>query len=365
MKKIYILTLFLLSGVIAYGIEGDGSSGNPYYGTISNSVTWNSSETPGTIIYVGQSGGNEDLTIDDGGHLTIGGGTTIIFTQATSDLIITGTGRITAGASAGNEITFTKASGNANWGHISFQSMGAAGSSLFDHCIIEYGDVSSTSLSNRYGGGIHIDFSDLTISNCELSNNKAGWGGGIFVNSGENPAISNCLIKNNISTVVGGGIYLWDGTSSSISNCIIESNTAQGIAGGGGIWIGKEAGNVIVINSVILNNTAPDDGENLVLRQNTGTLKPQIINSIIWGSDNPIAYSNQTFSAQDFVNCAISNYDISSYTNCISINSSNTAPNGPNFVDPSGSDWSITFISPCRDAGTDTDAPATDYNGNG
>ena len=39
-------------------------------------------------------------------------------------------------------------------------------------------------------------------------------------------------------------------------------------------------------------------------------------------------------------------------------------PKGPNFTDPTSNDYSIKFISPLRDAGTDTGAPDKDYAGN-
>ncbi|MCF8222818.1 MAG: right-handed parallel beta-helix repeat-containing protein [Bacteroidales bacterium] len=366
MKKIYILVLLFSVGIVSYGQSGSGTSGDPYYGTISSSVSWNSSEAT-TTIYIGQSGGNEDLTIDDGGHLTIGANTTIVFTQTTSDLIITGTGRITADASLSNEITFTKASGNDHWGHISFQNMGSASSSIFDHCKIEYGNVDGNSTDNpdRYGGGIHIDFSDVTISNCEISNNTAGWGGGIFVNKTHNPTIDNCIISNNTAITGGGGIYCWEEVNSVIRNCIINNNEATGSGGGGGIFLGNNTYDVVVVNSTIISNDATNNiGNDIRFYDNDNSLRPSFRNCIVWGnSSSSISYFSQPVSSSDFINCAIEGSYSSTYTNCFDLNSSNSASDGPNFTDPASDDWSIAFISPCRDAGSDTDAPSSDYDG--
>ena len=211
MKKIFSLVSFVALSVFVQAQSGDGSAGNPFYGTITTSVHWTVTN-PGSTVYLGTPA-NNDLTIDNNGHLTIDPGITVIFTQLTSDLIITGTGILTANGNNSNRIIFTKASDKSHWGHISFRSMGSASASIIDYCIIEYGDVSSTALipanPNQYGGAIHTDFSNLTISNCEIRNNKAGWGGGIFVGNGKNPSISNCYIHNNTSTTAGGGIYFW------------------------------------------------------------------------------------------------------------------------------------------------------------
>jgi hypothetical protein len=368
MKKIlfFLLLLFCIP-IRILAINGDGSFGSPYYGPLTTDMTWS-----GTV-YV-----NGDITVN-GYTLTTSPGAIIIFLASNTDLIITGSGILTASGSSGSKILFTADFNNngiygesgERWGHITFQSMDAgAGGSTINNCILEYGDVSSTSLSpanpNQYGGAVQSDFSNLSISNSEIRNNRAGWGGGIFIGDGRNPSISNCYIHDNVATTSGGGIYFWRNSSSTLSNSIITFNNCSGGGGGGGIFIGGIAKNVAVKNCVISHNSASNQslGHNIKFFNNTNTPKPQFINSIIWYPESSIVYVGSLASSSDFVNCAIQGYT-HGYTNCINLNSSNTAADGPNFANPDGGDYSIPFISPCRDAGITTDpAIALDYIGN-
>ena len=167
--------MLLLFEVSLAGQSGDGKTpGTAYYGTISSPQSWTYAYNNG-IIYVGQIG-NEDLTIGTGGSLSIEPGITIYLCTNTTDLIVTGTGSITADGTPLSKITFTRNYPTFNyWGHISFQTMGSAAASLFDNCVIEYGDVSSFSVSDPHGGGggIFIDFNNVSITNCTLQHNKS------------------------------------------------------------------------------------------------------------------------------------------------------------------------------------------------
>ena len=161
MKKLIIVLAFAVVPLLASSqLTGDGSFASPWSGTLAGDATWS-----GTKYIDG------DIIVDNE-KLTISPGAVIIFTTEGADLIITGTGQLEASGTAENMILFT-ADGNNDgnygesgerWGHISFQSMGSAGTSIIDHCIIEFGDVSSTSLlpanPGQYGGAIHTDFSD-------------------------------------------------------------------------------------------------------------------------------------------------------------------------------------------------------------
>ncbi|HBE42459.1 MAG TPA: hypothetical protein DDW27_14900, partial [Bacteroidales bacterium] len=213
MKKILLLLLIIISPDYSFSQSGNGTLADPYYGTISGTVIWDPDDYTNGEVYVGSATSGQDLTVD-GGHLTILPGTKIIFMLPGSDLIITGTGRLTATGTSADRIIFTRYyPTNPNWGHISFQNMGSAESSIIDYCIIEYGDVRNAGSADnpyRYGGAIHAAFSNLTVSNCILQNNKAKWGGALFVNKDFSPTIKNCIVLNNESTRAGGGFYFWD-----------------------------------------------------------------------------------------------------------------------------------------------------------
>lgn len=365
MKKILIIISFIISPVLLFGESGDGKSpGTAYYGTITTTRNWTVTYNGGTI-YVGQGAGNEDLFVDSGGALTIDPGVTVIFCTTTSDLVVQNTGQLFAGGS-GSPVIFTRYYPTySHWGHISIRS--TAGSSSFNNCKIEYGNVSSTSLlpadPNQYGGGIHADLTSLTITNCEFLYNSAGWGGAIFVGDGKAPTISNCYIHNNTATTSGGGVYFWKNSSAIFTNSIITLNSCTGAGGGGGIFLGGAAKGVKIINCTISNNSATSQslGYNVKIFNNTATPKPQFINSIIWNPANSVVGS---IYSSDFYYCAIQDPPLTSYTGCISLNALNegTSPDGPFFASMSGNSWPLQFKSPCRDAGTTpTPAVPNDY----
>lgn len=366
MKRIVTVLLLLCFATIAKSqLSGNGTYTSPWNGTLAGDATWSGTR------YI-----NGDITVDNE-KLTISEGAVIIFLSETAELIITGTGQLEANGSPSSKITLTADDDNdgtygetgERWGHISFESMGSAGASVINNCIIEYGDVSSTSLSpvnpKQYGGAIHADFSNLTISSCEIRHNKAGWGGGIFVGDGRNPTISNCYIHENTATTSGGGMYFWKNSYSVFSNSIVTYNSCTGTGGGGGIFIGGTAKNVSVVNCLISHNSGNSEslGHNIKIYNNSNTPKPQFINSIIWYPANSIVGSLYT---TDFYYCAIQDPPLT-YTGCIALNSANeaTGPDGPFFSSMSGDSWTLQFRSPCRDAGTTTSpAVANDYVGN-
>jgi len=370
MKKVFTLIISLLISISVFGqFDGSGTWDDPYtVSTLTTSQTWSHSTD---TVYV-----SGDLTVGSGGHLTINAGIFVLFTAVDLDLIITGTGYLTADGTSSDTITFTAdfdddhihGEAGERWGHISFQSMGAASSSIIDYCIIEFGDVSGESAPGNFGGGLHIDFSDITVSNCILRNNTADWGGGIFINQDINPTINNCHVYNNIASDGGGGIYLWYDVYSVIENCIIEKNTCTSSSyGGGGLFVGPVTGTAKIINCIIVNNTAPSgDGSNVFFY---GTESLALINTVVWDDNNSV-YFNGAARSVNLINCAVERaYNssgtiaITNFTNCIDLSSTNGDADGPNFTDPTTDDYTIEFISPMRDIGKDADTPSTDYAG--
>ncbi|MBN2863472.1 MAG: hypothetical protein JXN62_09945 [Bacteroidales bacterium] len=362
MKKIVIFILFVILPLLANSqLTGDGTYGNPWSGPLAGDATWSGTK------YI-----NGDIIVDNE-KLTISPGAIIIFLAEGADLIISGTGQLEAEGTIENMIRFTADDNNngnygetgERWGHISFE--GSTGNSIFDNCIIEYGLKNGSGIEG-YGGGIHINTSNLTVSNSEIRNNKSTFGGGIFVNQNVSPIITKTKIVNNQSTSSGGGLYSWIGSSTLVTNCIITGNQSLGGGGGGGVFLGRQCGEVKIINSLIVNNTAAGSGKNIHLYINTDTPRPSFINSIIWNPANSISYSTQTPQASDFINCAIQNPISGSTTNCISLDPINNNPTGPNFVTTDGSDWSLTVNSPCINKGldnsSDPDVPLTDFIGN-
>ena len=362
MKKVVIvLSLLLLSLVIHAQSGGAGTSGDPYWGDVSTSTVWSVGTFPGNTVYIGTPS-NPDIRIISNGNLTIGPGMTIVFKELGSDLIITGTGRLSAGGT-GSSVTFTKDASKSYWGHISFQSMDvSAGSSAINNCIIEYGDVRSNSGSTKYGGGIYADLSNLTIKNSTIQHNKAEWGGGIFVNEDESPGIENCYIYDNYSKEGGGGIYLWNRAKSLITNCIFQQNHCDGttysIYTGGGLG-SQSNGSIKLLNCTFVNNTSSRTfGQSIMLYVSTSNL---VTNCLVWGNTG----NHFSLSGTNTIQYTAVQGSAPTGTGNFVLSSNNSDITGPNFTDPSVSNWLIKVISPCRDAGTiPSPTVPNDYVGN-
>ncbi|MBG0859623.1 MAG: right-handed parallel beta-helix repeat-containing protein, partial [Bacteroidales bacterium] len=378
MKKLFISVIIIAFPFLADAqLSGSGTYADPWSGTLEGDATWNGTK------YI-----NGDITVDNE-KLTIGPGAIIIFLAEGADLIITGTGQFEALGTSESLIYFTADDNNngiygetgERRGHIVFWNMDvSAGSSKLEYSIVEFGDVSGSSNTTTFGGGIYLrSFSNITISNCRITNNKSTHGGGIMAqNYGtpSNPTLTNSTISQNIATSTGGGLYLHNECSSIITNCIINNNSA-GYEGGGGIFL-RTCTDVRVINSIIIKNTTTSatGGYNIqYFYISNSTNRPRFFNCIVWNANNSISHlpNEPAYSPKqlDFVNCAIRDVSTpaSTYTSCIDLPAENDNT-GPNFIDPDlpVTDWSIKFVSPCLDAGvssyTGVTIPSTDYDAN-
>lgn len=84
-------------------------------------------------------------------------------------------------------------------------------------------------ISNRYGGGIYCEASELTATNFKLLNNSGTYGGGMYISDNFTTAVLNNIeVKENNATVgSGGGIYAYGKITVSGDDTIISNNTAQ------------------------------------------------------------------------------------------------------------------------------------------
>ncbi len=106
------------------------------------------------------------------------------------------------------------------------------------------------------GGGMYINSSTLTVSNCVFFNNDAAnRGGGMFITS-SSPTVIGCTFDWNKANISGGGICCWSSSSPVIANNIIINNETVDPTGlgGGGIYVLPGASPTI-INNTIVNNT--------------------------------------------------------------------------------------------------------------
>ncbi|MBB3838358.1 hypothetical protein FHS57_002363 [Runella defluvii] len=152
-------------------------------------------------------------------------------------------------------------------------------------------------------------------------------------NSNASPNIQNCVFRNNYA-VSGGGMFN-DNSSSSITNCLFLNNTAT--TAGAGISNGGATDMVRVVNCTFYGNV----GTTTINNQRSAT---SISNSIIWGNGGGVSGGTITYS-----NVQGGSGNISS---------------DPLFVNAAGGDFRLQQCSPAIDAGTNTNAPTTDFEGN-
>jgi predicted outer membrane repeat protein len=374
-KQILALIIFLIP-VILYGqLSGTGTYSDPYSGVFEGDQQWNLTNFPGGKVFIGG-----DVTVDNE-LLNIGAGMTVVFVTTGADLIINGTGSLSAIGSVGNIITFTADHDNDSnygesgerWGHIVFNDPSESNQSLFEYCILEYGDVRLGSNTTSYGGALYVNsYNNLIITDCTFRHNRSTHGGGIMLWNGSTIDIINCLITNNTASSSGGGLYSQARSGLTVLNSIIAQNSAGG-GGGGGIFLDGSDNSRFINCTVVMNISASElRGSNAHFYSViSSTIRPVFVNSILWSSVNSIDYSSGSLrTATDFNNCAIQDVatPASLFTNCIDVVADNDDPSGPNFIATDGTNWSIKYISPCRDAGLDSypgvTIPVTDYIGN-
>lgn len=212
------------------------------------------------------------------------------------------------------------------------------------------------------GAGVYNYLSNAVIDNCwfSLCSTLTSTGGGIF-NHGGSPTIKDCLFEQNAVRDSGGAILDY-GSTAKIINCILWRNSAA--YAGGGIYISQniESGmgnNPQIINCTIYGNSAGRQGGG-VYSENTPS---SFTNGIIWGNSasqaNPGIGSIAPLSAER----PAVRYSNVQGTSLYPGTGNKQAD--PRFVDVTNGDFSLSFDSPCLDAGNNAAIIGTlkDYAG--
>ncbi|NIQ40035.1 MAG: DUF1565 domain-containing protein, partial [Proteobacteria bacterium] len=106
-----------------------------------------------------------------------------------------------------------------------------------------------------FGGGMRINSSAPTISNCTFSLNNGYIRGGAIYNYNSTPTISNCTFNENTSNLVGGAIYNFH-SAATITNSKFYKNSAG--RHGGAIY--NDTSDALITNSTFHENRAGSDG---------------------------------------------------------------------------------------------------------
>jgi len=224
----------------------------------------------------------------------------------------------------------------------------------------------ATGNSNNYlnglGGGIMLWGSTVNCINCDIINNEADLGAGVYELSSSNSYI-DCSFSGNISTSPGGGVCTFNGNVN-YEKCYFDNNI-----GDGAIYAADAS---VTINTCLLTNNdiviyGSDSIEliisNSTITNNNCTLNPiwvhfgsniYIINSILWNnceSEIWLQQYNNLHVSNSIIKNGINGVDTSSvgnnvywYENILSAN--------PNFVDSTS--YYLSDNSPCIGAGIDS-----------
>jgi uncharacterized repeat protein (TIGR01451 family) len=217
-----------------------------------------------------------------------------------------------------------------------------------------------THSTSGWGGGFSLVITSAIIQDNTISDNIAYWGGG-FLMWHSAPTIENNTISGNQALGVEGvgGAFFIEESSVFIKNNVIASNVAQRY--GDGIYIKIPYGphQPQIVNNTIVANKYSDSGthEGILVRDN---ISPIIRNNIValngYGIRRYNGTVNPVMSNNDVWGNSVANYsDLSPGTNDISAD--------PLFANPSGDDYHLQGGSPCIDAGTSSNAPTTDFEG--
>lgn len=344
-----ILVLLLIMPSLTAQITGTGTYTDPYRGINAGSFT-----ISGTKYFDNNIGVSA-------GTLTLMPGTRLISKSRYASILISGTGQISAQGYSYQRIVITADSdgdmvpGESTdfWGNILFTS---TGTSNFNWCTVENGQRTRLKYT---GGAMHVASGTVIFSNGLIRNSEAKWGGGLYVESGATVSITNTRFVNNNATDNGGAVYAAAGSAPVITSSVFYDNSSGSTLNRGGAVASISAAPVIV-NSTFANNTSPAADGRTIYLENSPAAK--IVNTVIWGGSSHIGLSGTPSTVFDM--CAIEGV---TYAGCLTLNSINTAADGPNFTDPSLGDLTITFDSPLRDTGADSytgvTVPALDFTG--
>jgi len=203
------------------------------------------------------------------------------------------------------------------------------------------------------GGGIMCYQSSPTLSNLMITNNSSPETGGGICLWNSDAIIERSIIKNNVCDWSGGGIYV-NNSSPQIINCLVINNNAisenmpSDTQGGGGIYIsGSESDTTVLINCTVANNQTGGEGGGLYA--NNSSFK--IINSIVW--------QNTAIENGVFENPNISALPLGDIKSSYSLIEGGRAGIGnidtdPLFIDATIGNYRLTDYSPCIGAGLDT-----------
>lgn len=145
--------------------------------------------------------------------------------------------------------------------------------------------ISSNATYGGDGGGFSIRASSFTIQNSEISGNTSQHGAGLYI-GGSNGTLLDCLVFNNNASSSGGGIHN-SSSDITLSNVDVFYNSSRNDGGGISCWYSD---NLYLSNTTISYNTSDNSGGGIHNRNTSITFDPVNKSSI---------YENQAVLSKD------------------------------------------------------------------
>jgi len=125
---------------------------------------------------------------------------------------------------------------------------------IIDGCVVSNNSITA---SNTYGGGISVQSSTPTITNCEILDNEAnGFGGGVAFSDNAAGLMEDCLIRGNTTVNTngqGGGVYT-SLSNPTLRRLVVADNAASGFFGiGGGLYISFNPAPLVEYCTIVYN----------------------------------------------------------------------------------------------------------------
>ena len=181
-------------------------------------------------------------------------------------------------------------------------SAGAVGAAALDGVTIKKANanVGNVTLINsisvdRYRGAAIADISSSPlITNCVITENHAGYGGGIDISPASSPTITNCTFSlNTAASGKAGGIWNESSSSTVITNSTFSGNTGGGIS------------NISSVNTTIANCVFSGNSSGAGV-ENSNSINTTIVNCIFSGNTYYTGAGIYNFSSSPLIsNCTI------------------------------------------------------------
>jgi len=310
---------------------GDGSSGNPFdtiQAALDAAVDYDIIElADGTYVGIGNrnlSYGGKDVLL----HSTNGAQNCIIDCEENTGGIIFNNGETGLAILSGVTIR----NGSSGFG-AGLRCLSSSSPTIWN-CVIE---------KCQRGGGVQITTSSSPLfDGCLIRDNQANNdGGGMTIGTSSAPVFRNCRILNNMASDDGGGIYIWNSAAApTFLYCVIAGN----VCGDDGGALYDTSSSLTLLNCTVANNQAgPTTGGGLY--NSSSSVQPLIHNSILWGNTpNEIQGGQPTVTYSDVQGGFAG-------TGNIDANPMLTVA------------YRLTAASTCIDAGSSSNAPPVDPDG--